>query len=206
MPCCRWSNLDRDALQYLLLMLSANMPERLGRLYILNEGMIFKTLWKVVELSGLLDVSDFGVGVRGVLQGWPSWCCRDGHLDAAGMDTVCRDDRVDLSNVSLPFPLQARTAAKIKFLGGPDKHRPVLAGEIAPEHLPVAYGGTDTFAFDAETHLAGAEPIFDSLRAGVRVGRTTAPAAAATAGSAAAAGSAPAASAASGGAGSAAST
>lgn len=54
---CRWSNLDRDALQYLLLMLSANMPERLGRLYILNEGMIFKTLWKVVELSGLLDVS-----------------------------------------------------------------------------------------------------------------------------------------------------
>lgn len=142
-----WSNLDRDALQYLLLMLSANMPERLGRLYILNEGMIFKTLWKVVELSGLLD---------------------------------------------------ARTAAKIKFLGGPDKHRPALAAEIAPEHLPVAYGGTDGFAFDADKHLACAEPMFESMRSGVRVGRTAAavapgagaPAAEAAAGGASAVGGA----------------
>lgn len=44
-----WSNLDKGALNFLLVMLSANYPEQLGRLYILNEGMIFRLLWKLVE-------------------------------------------------------------------------------------------------------------------------------------------------------------
>jgi len=45
-----WSSLDPDALKYIFTMLAANYPERLGHLYIVNDGILFRTVWRVVEM------------------------------------------------------------------------------------------------------------------------------------------------------------
>jgi hypothetical protein len=44
-----WSSFDADILKFILKMLSGNYPERLGLLYILNDGFMFRMLWKVIE-------------------------------------------------------------------------------------------------------------------------------------------------------------
>lgn len=43
------SGIDVDALKYIFRMLAANYPERLGRLYILNDNFLFRMAWKVVQ-------------------------------------------------------------------------------------------------------------------------------------------------------------
>lgn len=44
-----WANVDTGATNFIFLMLAANAPERLGKLYILNAGFFFSMCWKVVE-------------------------------------------------------------------------------------------------------------------------------------------------------------
>lgn len=42
-----WANVDTGATNFIFLMLAANAPERLGKLYILNAGFFFSMCWKV---------------------------------------------------------------------------------------------------------------------------------------------------------------
>jgi hypothetical protein len=118
-----WNSIDADLTKLILLMLSANYPERLGRLYILNDGLLFRGLWKIVETF-----------------------------------------------------IDARTAAKIKFLGGPDKHRATLLETVAPENLPVEYGGTDAYSFAPEdvASTAASPSAYLSVQGGVKLARSTA--------------------------------
>lgn len=44
-----WANFDSDALKYILSVLGNHFPERLGQLMIINSGMLFRMVWKVVE-------------------------------------------------------------------------------------------------------------------------------------------------------------
>lgn len=44
-----WNSSDTSAVRFIALMLSANYPERLQTLFIVNEGMLFWTLWAIAQ-------------------------------------------------------------------------------------------------------------------------------------------------------------
>lgn len=107
-----WRTLDGDALKRIFLMLAANYPERLGRLYLLNDNLLFRTVWRLVQVF-----------------------------------------------------IDARTARKITFLGGPDTYTPALLEDFEADQLWAGVGGSQLYDYDP-AHITGTPSAYITVRHG----------------------------------------